>query len=306
MIHLFTANPALDLELILERPRRGKVGLLRQYRLEAGGKAVNIARFLKKWGVPYQLWLGAGGGRDPIHFLYEKLLKKEGLKAKFLDHQAPIRLNAVVEEEGRKSKYNHPGFPLTKQAWPLLLKHVKAGDFWVLTGRLPKGMNPSSQTQWIREAQKKGAKVLLDTSGKALKEGLRAKPWFFKVNLFELSEAVGRPLKSLDQVSAIVKKMGLTHGAITDGAKGAVVWDGEEAILVKFLPAVKSPLVVGAGDAFLAGYLKTLFSKFPLKARAVIACASGAAVAQTSIRQFNTLTVAGLMNCVVLKGLNNE
>jgi fructose-1-phosphate kinase PfkB-like protein len=124
MIHLFTANPALDLELILERPRRGKVGLLRQYRLEAGGKAVNIARFLKKWGVPYQLWLGAGGGRDPIHFLYEKLLKKEGLKAKFLDHQAPIRLNAVVEEEGRKSKYNHPGFPLTKQAWPLLLKHV--------------------------------------------------------------------------------------------------------------------------------------------------------------------------------------
>ncbi len=267
---------------------------------------MNISRFLGKWGVPNQLWLGAGGGADSTHVLYEKLLKKEGLKAKYLDPQAPIRMNAVVEGEGSKSKYNHPGFPLSKKIWPSLLKQVKLGDYWVLTGRLPRGMNPIEQSKWIRAAQKKGAKVLLDTSGKSLKEGLKAKPWFFKVNLFEFSQAVGKPLKKLDQIPTIVSKLGLTHGAVTDGHRGAIVWEGEEVVLVKISSAIKSPLVVGAGDAFLAGYLKCLHEKFPLKARAVIACASGAAVAQTNIHQFKTLTVAGLLKDVVLKSLNHD
>jgi 1-phosphofructokinase len=305
MIHLFTANPALDLDLRLEKPKHGKIGVLKEYRLEAGGKALNIARFLKKWGVPFKVWLGAGGGSDPTHLLYEKLLRKEGLTAGFLDPQAPIRMNAVIEGDTDTAKYNHPGFPLSDRVWPTLLKSVKSGDYWVLTGRLPQGMDPKTQAQWIRSAQKKGAKVLLDTSGLALREGLKAKPWFFKVNLFEFSEAMGRMVKSLDQVPAIVKKLGLTHGAMTDGARGALLWQDGEMARVQLTKPIKAPLVVGAGDAFLAGYLKCLYENFPLKGRAVVACASGAAVAQTNIHQFEILTVAKLLKNVLLRGLSS-
>lgn len=302
MIHLFTANPALDLDLSLEKPKHGKIGVLKEYCLEAGGKALNIARFLKKWGVPFKVWLGAGGGSDPTHVLYEKLLHKEGFTAKFLDPKAPIRMNAVIEGDAESHKYNHGGFPLSTRVWPALLKSVKSGDYWVLTGRLPRGMDPKSQAQWIRSAQKKGAKVLLDTSGKALKDGLKAKPWFFKVNLFEFSEAMGRKVKSLDQVPALVKKLGLPHGAVTDGARGALLWEGGEWVKVRLGKPIKSSLVVGAGDAFLAGYLKCLYEDFPLKGRAVIASASGAAVAQTNILKFDTIMVAKHLKNVVLKG----
>ena len=302
MIHLFTANPALDLDLSIEKPRQGKIGVLKDYRLEAGGKALNISRFLKKWRVPHQVWLGAGGGTDPTHVLYAKLLRKEGLSAKFLDPNASIRMNALIEGDADKAKYNHPGFPLSKQIWSTLLKSVKPGDYWVLTGRLPKGMDPKAQAQWIRSAQKKGAKVLLDTSGMALREGLKAKPWFFKVNLYEFYEALGRKVKSLDQVPAIVKKLGLTHGAVTDGPHGAVVWEDDEMVHVKVSPAIKSTLVVGAGDSFLAGYLKAMTGDFPLNGRAVFACASGAAVAQTNIHQFDPMMVAKLLKNIVLKG----
>jgi len=302
MIHLFTANPALDLDLRLEKPKNGKIGVLKHYQMEAGGKAVNIARFLKKWNVPFKLWLGAGGGSDPTHLLYEKLLKKEGLTARFLDPTVTIRMNAVIARAADTAKYNHPGFPISHRVWPTLLKSVKSGDYWVLTGRLPQGMDPKAQALWIRSAQKKGAKVLLDTSGVALREGLKANPWFFKVNLFELSEALGRKVKSLDQVPAAVKKLGLTHGAVTDGARGALLWEGGEVVTVKLKKPIKSPLVVGAGDAFLAGYLKCLNENYPLKGRAVVACASGAAVAQNGIHNFELTSVAKLLGDVVLEG----
>jgi 1-phosphofructokinase len=304
MIQLFTANPALDLDLSLEKPKNGKIGVLKEYRLEAGGKALNIARFLKKWGVPFNVWLGAGGGSDPTHLLYEKLLRKEGITVKFLDPNAPIRMNAVIEGNAESVKYNHPGFPLSNRIWPALLKFVKSGDYWVLTGRLPQGMDPKTQAHWIRSAQNKGAKILLDTSGMALREGLKAKPWFFKVNLFEFSEAVGRKVSSLNQVPALVKKLGLTHGAVTHGANGALLWEDGEMVKVKLTKPIKSALVVGAGDAFLAGYLKALVEGYPLKARAVVACASGAAVAQTNIQQFDLMAVSGLFKHLELKSVS--
>jgi fructose-1-phosphate kinase PfkB-like protein len=100
----------------------------------------------------------------------------------------------------------------------------------------------------------------------------------------------------------LVKKLGLTHGAVTDGAKGALLWEGGEVVRVKLSKPVKSSLVVGAGDAFLAGYLKCLYENFPLKGRAVVACASGAAVAQTNIHQFDTISVAKFLKSMTLKG----
>ena len=304
MIHLLTASPALDLDIKLERSRRGKIGLLEHCRWEAGGKAVNLSRFLGKWNVAHRLWLGAGGGEDPAHFLHGKLLKQEGLSATFLDLQAPIRMNAVVDENGVKGKYNHLGFPLRKNIWKTLLKSVRSGDHWVLAGRLPRGMDPQSQAQWILSAQKKGAKVLLDTSGQALWAALKAKPWFFKVNLYELSEVVRQRFQSLEQVPALMRKMGLEHGAVTDGPNGAVLWEKGECFRVRMGKPVNGSLVVGAGDAFMAGYLKALMEKMPLIFRAVLANACGAAVARTDLHRFSPLGVSQLLKYTVLKRIS--
>src|SRR5258708_8326581 len=90
MIHLVTLNPALDLSLQLEEPSRGKIGNLLQAKVEAGGKALNIARFLKKWGIRPVTWLGTGGENHPTHVLYRSLLHKEGLAVRFLGAEAPI------------------------------------------------------------------------------------------------------------------------------------------------------------------------------------------------------------------------
>ena len=304
MIHLVSLNPALDLSLGLEEPSKGKIGLVSEAKVEAGGKALNVARFLRKWGIRPETWLGTGGESDPTHILYRALLKEEGVAANFLGGQAPVRFNVVIQNKKKSRKYNHPGFELDLASFPRLYKSVKKGDLLVMTGRLPVGMNSGLYGAWIRAFGRKGVGTVVDTSGKPLAEALQAKPWFFKVNLFEFSEATHQKIKNLKQFSNQLPgllKSGLLHGAVTNGAEGAVLWNGNQAVWVKSSQKVKSSFVVGAGDAFLAGYLKGLQSRKSFEDCAKLACAAGTAVAMTGIKGFDVKLVSKLMKSLKVK-----
>jgi 1-phosphofructokinase len=291
MIHLVTLNPALDLSLQFQEPSQGKIGKLVEAKMEAGGKALNVARFLKKWGIRPLTWLGTGGEDHPTHVLYRSLLKKEGLAVRFLGGEAPIRFNAVVESGKTSKKYNHPGFEQDLKSFGRLHRMVKKNDLLVLTGRLPQGMNPALYGSWIKAFNRKGVRTVVDTSGTALREALAAKPWFFKVNLFEFSEAIHRKLSSLKQVVHLVPgliRSGLLQGAITNGAEGSILWQAQHVCRVKSAQVVKNSLVVGAGDAFLAGYLKGIQSRKSFEECVKLACAAGTTVALSGISGFKT------------------
>ncbi len=302
MIHLVTLNPALDLELELKDPAQGKIGEVLHSDVEAGGKALNIARFLGKKGAAWTAWLGTGGGSHPTHVLLKTLLKREGIPVRYLSSKAPIRLNVVVGTGEKKQKYNHSGFELDLTDFGQLDRSVKRGDLLVLTGRLPHGMNPGLYRAWVDAFNRKGVWTVVDTSEKALYEVLQAKPWFFKVNLEELSEAMGWTVPGLFAVPTlrrtVLVKAGLVHGAVTDGANGAVVWNEEEILSVKYSGKATKGFVVGAGDGFLAGYLRGIHQNKNLKDRANLACATATAVAQTGIMGFNPQMVSKLIQGV--------
>jgi 1-phosphofructokinase len=307
MIHLVTLNPALDLELELKEPAQGKIGELVYSNVEAGGKALNIARFLKKSGMKWTTWLGTGGGNHPTHRLFQSLLKREGLPVRYLSSKVPIRLNVVAAIGEKKEKYNHPGFELDLTQFGKLDRSVKRGDLLVLTGRLPQGMNPALYGAWIKSFNRKGVWTVVDTSGKAFAEALKAKPWFFKVNLQELSEALGGKVINLDAVlilrRTMLARMGLDHGAITDGANGAVVWNAEETLWVKYSGKPVKGFVVGAGDGFLAGYLRGVHQNKNLRDRAVLACATATAVVQSGIMGFNPRLASKLLKNIKIQGV---
>jgi 1-phosphofructokinase len=304
MIHLVTLNPALDLSLLLQEPHSGKIGKLPESGVEAGGKALNIARFLKGSGTAATLWLGTGGGDHPTHVLYRSLLKKEGLAARFLSAQAPIRMNAVLESHRHAKKYNHPGHKLPSGLFVKLLPAVARTNTVVLTGRLPKGMKDSTYSDWIGVFNRRDIRTVVDTSGKALKSALAAKPWFFKVNCFELSEALGRKFASLADVTRAIPsflKSGLAHGAVTHGAQGALLWKEGEVIRVSSSQKIGRAFVVGAGDGFLAGYLKGIDSKMSFVDSAKLACATATVVAMKGIMGFDAGSVAEQLKKVRIK-----
>ena len=290
MIYLLTLNPAIDLEFDLRKPIEGKIGSIQKFELTAGGKALNVARFLRKLRVPHRAWFGAGSGEDSTHVLYRSLLKQEGLPVHFLPNPRPIRFNLVLHEKNSSSKHNHPGFPFAGSAALLktLKSRLKRGDLLVLNGRLPQD-NEGLYAELIRLFNPRGVKTILDTSGVGLKKALEARPWFWKVNLHELKQAWGVRWKDLAKLVPQVPRLrqkGLIHGAVTHGPEGALVWDSSRLYRVFSDIQFKSRLIVGAGDGFLAGYLAAYQAGLDLKDRSLWAGALGATVAEYGIQGF--------------------
>jgi fructose-1-phosphate kinase PfkB-like protein len=290
MIHLLTLNPAIDLEFDIRKPVQGKIGSIQKFELTAGGKALNVARFLKALKVPARAWFGAGAGDDSTHVLYRSLLKKEGLHVHFLPNVQPIRFNLVLHEKNESAKHNHPGFQFAggKALLQTLKSQLKKGDLLVLTGRLPKG-NEGLYAGLIRYFNPRQVKTVVDTSGFGLKKALEQRPWFWKVNLHEFAEAWGGQWPHLKKVQTLVplfRKKGLSHGAITHGIQGAVLWDLRQAFWVRSEIHFKSRLVIGAGDGFLAGYLAAFQAGLDLKTRSRWASAAAATVADYGIQGF--------------------
>jgi 1-phosphofructokinase family hexose kinase len=307
LIHLLTLNPALDFFFKVQKPRQGKIGLSQHSYVEAGGKALNIARFMKKWGIPRVVWLGAGGGKHPSNRLYRNLLEEEGLTARFLESDVPVRSNLVVNSGQGAAKYNHPGFRLKGKILEPMIRKVRPGDFLILTGRLPLGLSVDFYKKALRRFGRRGVFCFLDTSGKPLANALRGRPWFFKVNLFEISQALNLKISNVQQVSGIVETVflarGLNFGVITDGARGAIVWKNRK--IFRVVSHVRKPkgLVVGAGDAFLAGFLKGLCEKKSLEDCARLGAAAGAVVAKYGIQGFNPRLVSKQLKKVCVKNM---
>jgi 1-phosphofructokinase family hexose kinase len=304
VIHLVSLNPALDISFALEEPTVGKIGKVLDAYTEPGGKALNLGRFLKKFKTPSLVWLGTGGGAHPTHVFYRALLAQEKLKVNFLSSKAPVRFNLMLHTRARSAKYNHAGFETELTAFSKFASRVKKNDLLVLTGKLTKGVNESLYASWIAAFNKKGVKTIVDAAGKPLLHALKAKPWFFKSNLFEISEALGQPIKNLKEAEILIKKNWLKasfrHGALTDGSSGAIVWKDKEGYIVQ-APPVSSALVVGAGDGFLAGYLKGVNAGKGLKESAVLAGACGTAVAESGIQGFNSSKVSQLLKRVKVR-----
>jgi fructose-1-phosphate kinase PfkB-like protein len=214
-------------------------------------------------------------------------------------------MNAVSSTGKRSRKYNHPGTRLPSAVFLKLLPAVARKDTVVLTGRLPGGMKDSTYADWIKVFGKRGVRTVVDTSGKPLAMALRAVPSFFKVNLFEFSEACGRTFRGLARVPRVLPiflRHGLDHGAVTNGQEGALVWAEGRVLRVHSLKAGKG-LVVGAGDAFLAGYLKAWEAGRGLEERARWACAAASVVARYGIAGFKPGLVAAEMEKVKVERL---
>ncbi|HET9870687.1 MAG TPA: PfkB family carbohydrate kinase, partial [bacterium] len=285
MIHLLNANPALDFDFKLSDPASGKIGAVESFTVSPGGKALNVARFLKALRVPARLWVPSGE-REATQVLYFHLARRKDLSVQWVPQEGPVRANVVLHNSGGSAKFNHSGFPLSAAPWDrLLARRLRPGDLLALTGRLP-AQNAGLYAGWIKTWQPKGVRVALDASGEGLRRAMAQRPWFLKVNLDEFNGAWAPACPTLTRVAAQVPKLrrkGLIHGAVTHGAEGALVWEGGRVLGVKNAAVKDRKLVVGAGDGFLAGYLAAVQAKLDLADRCRWASAAARVVAEKGI-----------------------
>lgn len=258
MIVTVTLNPSLDRTIELDHLDPGHVQRVTAARLDPGGKGVNVARALLANGVD-ALAVVPIAGVDGDQLV--GLLEHEGVDVAVVRIAGHTRSNiAIAEADGTVTKLNEPGAPLSADDLEGLagkvLEAASPGSWVVLCGSLPPGVPVDTYASLARQFSAAGLRVAVDTSGPAFRAAVAAGPELVKPNAEELAEAVGHPLHSRSDVVAAARELqdlGARTVLVSLGAEGAVLVD--DGVVAGESPVAEPRSTVGAGDAFLAGFL---------------------------------------------------
>lgn len=231
---------------------------------EPGGGGINVARAVKRLGGEATAVYLAGGytGRA-----FTELLDKEKIDTIPIKTRGLTRENLVVKETStnRQFRFGMPGDQVTEKEWKNCLSAVmKVPDvkYIVVSGSLPPGISGDIFGNIAGVARSKKARLIVDTSGEALEQAVKAGAYLIKPNLKELSLLVKKDVLSIDQVEEaskeIINKYDCEIVVASLGADGAMLVS--ENITQRIMPpAVIVQSTVGAGDSMLAGIVFSLF-----------------------------------------------
>ena len=278
-----TPNPAVDLSTSVERiiPTHKLRGT--SQRRDPGGGGVNVARVIKRLGGEARAIYPVGGAMGE---LLRKLLDSEGVVSQTFAIAGETREDFFVSEidTGLQYRFILPGPRLVEAEWQECLKLVSSIEpfprFVVASGSLPAGVPDDFYARIARIAKQRGARMILDTSGKALAIAVAEGVHLIKPNLREMRELSGSEPSDAGEweeaARAIVgnKRVGVV--ALTMGHLGAALITPDRVLRAK--PLAVTPLsAVGAGDSFLAALIWRLASGADLADCFRQAVAAGAA-----------------------------
>jgi 1-phosphofructokinase family hexose kinase len=263
MIICVSANPAIDRRLRLESIAVGGVNRAVSAQPFPGGKAAHVAMVARALGaeVTWVGFLGGAAGED-----CESGLTARGIPLTVVRTRAETRANLeIIADDGTVTEILEPGGAVTEGEVERLLSACRdifadnrEGTQVAISGSLPPGMPVDFYAELIRIAHSFGCRVLLDTSGEPLRQGLGAAPDLVKPNRNEAAWFAGRPVHSADTAMEVTQqliKAGARSVAISLGSEG-MVWQRERdsATFVSKAPHIKARSTVGSGDAALAAF----------------------------------------------------
>ncbi len=224
----------------------------------AGGKGINVARWLNHLCCKTKLLLPLGGSTGDELAAY---LQKEKLPAQIIPLCQATRVNVIVTtKRGRQMRFNPLGPELSVRETNAVLRRVKQelsrNCLLILTGSLPRGVAVSAYQKLIQIAHRLGVKTLLDCDGAAFAAAIKARPFLVKPNEHELAQWFGKPLQTESEILHAARKLsGAMQGWVLVSRGGKRSWlvnVSEDVEIHATPPRVKPRNTVGAGDALLA------------------------------------------------------
>ena len=238
--------------------------------LEPGGGGINVARAIKKLGGEVVAVYPAGGYTGK-HF--NALMENENVPAIIIETKNETRENIIVVDESKNQQYRFgmPGTELTKDEWQRCLNVIEKEsgiEFIIASGSLPPGVPLDIYAKLAIISKKKNAKLIVDTSGDALKHAADAGVYLLKPNLGELASLLGLEKIEMNEVvssgKTLIQKGNCEVLVISMGDKGAMlITKNEDHHIIP--PQVKRKSTVGAGDSMVAGLVLALSQKLSYK-----------------------------------------
>ncbi|MDQ3331761.1 MAG: 1-phosphofructokinase family hexose kinase [Planctomycetota bacterium] len=258
-----TVNPCIDVSASVARVVPEDKLRCDAPRYDPGGGGINVARVVNVLGGrSLAVWTSGGITGD---FL-AKLLEAHRVENAAISVSGMTRQNVVIFEKATKLQYRFgmPGTPLSREEQ--LACGIAVGDrsrdyrVIVLSGSLP----PETPINFYRRLIDRlptEARVIVDTSGAALRESIGSGVFLIKPNRRELSQLTGCLIDdeaSLSAAACELVRSGATQVvAASLGAEGVIVATADGARTIR-CPDVPIQSKVGAGDSMVGGIATAL------------------------------------------------
>ncbi len=284
MIYTVTLNPSLDRTVEVEELIYDDVNTIIEERKAAGGRGIDVSRVIKELGGQ-SIALGFAGGYNGLEL--EGRLINEGIVCDFIRVCEEARTNIVFYQRKKKlqtllSTSGPKVSSLEVASFFNRIKEIPRGSFCILSGNIPAGISTNLYAQVITTLKEKGIRVVLDSDGDPLKNGMNVGPYMIKPNIHEFGRLVENNVTEVDEVVEYGKTMQdrVEYIVVSMGARGAVGISRNGGYCV-VPPKVKVWSSAGAGDSFVAGlvYVMSQEGTFEEALKMAVACGTAATLA---------------------------
>ena len=256
-IATLTMNPTIDVAYEVGHVIPTHKMRTEQENYDPGGGGINVARVFVRLGGMARCYYLSGGATgvalDSLLDLHQLVRTRIAIAG-----HTRISTSVLEVESGKEYRFVPSGPTLAPQEWQACLDRIAEAecDYLVISGSLPKGVPDDFYARVAANVRPRGIRIVLDTSGPALREGLAGGDIFLaKPSLGELRQLAGYELDSAEAIAEaaaeIVRQGQAEYVAVTMGRDGALL--AHQRGMIR-LPAivVEAKSAVGAGDSFLA------------------------------------------------------
>jgi 1-phosphofructokinase family hexose kinase len=258
-----TLNAAVDRTLTVPNFQRGQRHRASEGLTLAGGKGINIARALKRLGVPV-IATGLAGGQTGMRIVEE--LTGEAILNDFVRIEDDSRTSTAIVDPtgGSYTEVNEWGPHVAREELEILLEKLaylsRAGDYVIFAGSLPRGVEPGFYAEATRDLNRRGVLTVLDSEGEALRLGTQAEPFLVSPNEREAEGLVGQEFHDDDDFLAgldAIHELGARNVLITRESGCWALLRSDRAVhrYRALAPRVDPVSAVGSGDVLLAGFV---------------------------------------------------
>ena len=267
MIVTVTMNAAIDRTLTVPNFQLGQRHRASEGLTLAGGKGINIARALKRLGVPV-IATGLAGGGTGMRIVEE--LTAEAILNDFVRIDDDSRTSTAIVDPtgGSYTEVNEWGPHVQPEELEFLLEKLaylsRGADYVIFAGSLPRGIQDDFYAEAIRDLNRRGVLTVLDSEGEPLRLGTQAEPFLVSPNEREAEGLVGQEFHDDDDFVGgleAIAEAGARNVLITrESGCWALLRSERELRRYRALaPRVDPMSAVGSGDVLLAGFVAARF-----------------------------------------------
>lgn len=270
MITTLTLNPCIDKTITVNEFKYGELNRVAGTRTDVSGKGINVSIAVHQLGQKTKcLGFNFTYGSDVM----KDSLKKSGIDYEFIDVEGTLRTNIKIFDLKNRvmTELNEHGHFVSEEAVEtlkkLVIKEAKVSDIMVFNGSVPEGVPKDIYKMLIEAIKDYNVKTILDAEGELLLEGIKARPYFIKPNLFEFETAFKVKATNKKEIVKVAKEIienGVKIVCVTLGKEGAVIVSEDEAW---FAPGcdIKVKGIQGAGDSLVAGVCIGIINKLDVQ-----------------------------------------